>query len=240
MNSKNPESTVPTTWATVAGILILSVALSSPARADEILKPDVGVPEPFLLSLGTGAKHYLISMLDESKNATRYHLIVHRLKGQSGVGEDKEISDALKKFVDKAALREGEISSSYLEALTTSLRTIGQRGGEPGIDYLRSWAKGDGIAAKVRCYLPKGTDARTRYALMESALRGLGLSGRQRALNLLREVKVNPPKVQYQTSFMKSLDEAIWVNEQVRAEGIEGYYKAKQAGRRKRDKDPIK
>lgn len=182
--------------------------------------PDAGISDEYLVKVGTAAVSLLSARLEKPANEAYFEGIVSRLRTIS-VPDDQQaqLTQSLILFVNKNIRRKANVGKTVF-AVCSALETIGQRGGEAGVDYLADWFKTDKYAKEVKFYrgAAKSTDE-TKAQLYSCAARGLGFSGHPRALQALVDAQKAPPRTIWPENLAGVLKESIQLNQDTKRGG---------------------
>ena len=207
----------------------ISAAASPVALANQGIsgKHETAVPDSYLARLGTAAPTFLIERLQDPLNEKNYRGVVERLEWESkGMPrEDQRIFTGLSRFIGRNMERD-EVLPDTEAAMDDAMMIIGSRGGEAGVNYLIEWVTTDKYIKSVRCH-DRFTRDPEQFAvrLLKRGVRGLGLSGKPKALEVLKKLKADPPKIRYfNKSVENAIDFAISENLQIQKDGPEKYF----------------
>ncbi len=212
-------------------LVTLSLHLAGIAHAVEVvgdLAPPAaaGISFEELIKLGPRADSELIKRFSDPRNEQYRQGLLQRM---STFGDLKKpnprIFAGLKSFVEQEATT-CTGPSGRIWMIGSALELIGQRGGAPGVQYLKTWVKDESVYGRIKCFAQTRAAADTQEQLRTRALMGLGWSGSEEAMEFLSWIGSHPPVVKFPGSFMGVLNTAVSVNTKVQKDGIESAVKA--------------
>lgn len=153
--------------------------------------PPTGLPETYLVSLGTAASSVLIAQLDKNPNESL--ALLTRLDGYS---DDLAAPDVAKlaEYLSTCLKLQGKTPQDWQRILSLGFLVLASRGGEAGLGHIAGWLSEarlrnvhfwSGSCASVSCM---------QRSLRDSALRSLGRSRSRKVLTILREEWSATPK----------------------------------------------
>lgn len=188
--------------------------------------PDAGISDDALGKMGPAADGELLNRFLDSKNKRFRKGLILRMRLYGNLEHpNPALAKALRDAIEKeVAACKGTVTNQELLNLGSMLEVLGQRGGQPAIEYLEKWAGDPAISGRLKCAYPGGVAEDAQEQVRLSALLGLALSGDSHAVAYLEEMRKNPPKVKYPGSFNGMLDRAIYEGKKIQSEGIRKHY----------------
>lgn len=189
--------------------------------------PDAGIPDEELERLGAAADLELAQRFVEPKNSGYRKGILIRMGAFGNLRKPNlPIRKVLVEFVEKEISDcRGEVDEDRIWTLGAALEVIGQRGGPPGLKYLKQWITDSGVYERLKCSQAGGLE-KTRDQVRRRAVTGIGLNGTSTSLQILVEMAKHPPNVKYPGSFRGVLETAISENRLILQEGVDKHFKS--------------
>lgn len=207
----------------ILGVLALLLL----ARPDEVQArrirrpPESGVPDAFVVSLGTAAQTHLLSKLGDPREEKHYMGLIRQLGNMERSNSmNQDLTEGLIRFITTQTIRKGEIPFGTIKTMMDALRIIGYSGGERGVQYLANWITSNKLADAVTCHIARADNSFTIFELRKAAIQGLGLSGRDdaaRALGAARSAMSSDPKY---SALAEEVDRALQDHAAVKQKGL--------------------
>lgn len=210
-------------------ILLLCVLLPGVLHGMSVRKPpEAGIADKELEKLGDRADTELTKRFaDHSNDAFREGLLMRMGAFGDLSHPNEKMREVLKSFVEtEVASCDGQVELDRILRIGLALQVIGQRGGQPGLEYLKSWVWNPAVYGRIKCFSHKGDAASSHSHLRRNALLGIGRNGTKESLGILEDIAKHPPPDKYPGSFIGVLNGALSENKIILTEGVDKHFKS--------------